>query len=202
MASGGAGKAEEEGGARPTSPFARTVSAMDGSEAEGKTLPAKFSGLSVDTSPAEDLPGREFKAGIMIVGRRIRGPLKRKGTSGFRMFKDKYFMLHNGKILQFDSEKQYMSGYIPTPDQTTYVNLYDLDAMESDKKFTFRLIPKHVSEHTSKTLVFRGADDEAKAVWVDALTAVPELVVMTPAQIRERGPYADDSGSGSDEEAA
>lgn len=211
---GGAG-----GGDRPTSPFVEEgKSAEPLSPSSRPPVPAKFASLSVDTAPADDVPGREFKAGVMIVGRRIRGALKKKSTSGFRMFKvssfghacvdapnstvvalcdalqDKYFMLHNGKILQFDSEKQYMSGYIPTPDQTTYVNLYDLDSMDDDKKFTFRLVPKHVSDHTSKTIVFRSQDAEAKEIWVNALTAVPELVVMTPAMVRDRGAY-DDSGS-------
>mmetsp|Transcript_8321 Transcript_8321/g.19709 ORF Transcript_8321/g.19709 Transcript_8321/m.19709 type:complete len:200 (-) Transcript_8321:46-645(-) len=196
MAGEGSGGAGGDDG-RPSSPFERTGSMAEEAEMAAELgsarVPAKFASLSVDTKPADDVPGREFRAGIMIVGRRIRGSLRKKGTSGFRMFKDRYFMLHNGKILQFDSEKQYMSGYIPTPDQTVYVNLYDLDSMDADKKHTFRLIPKHVSEHTAKTLVFRAADAEAKAIWVDCLTAVPELVVMTPGMVADRGGAYDDS---------
>lgn len=110
-------------------------------------------------------------------------------------------MLHNGKMLQFDSEKHYMSGFIPSPDDTTYINLYDLDEMEGDKKFSFRLVPKKVSSHTRHTLYFRAQDQEAKDVWLDSLKRVPDLVVMTPTDAeasRKRDAAAEDAAREAD----
>lgn len=190
----GAGGAEEMP-SRDASPFTRSHSTASGDEKEPeRELAPKFASLSVDTNPSGGFEGRELRHGIMIVGKRIRGALKKKGTSGFRLYKDRYFMLHNGKMLMFESERQYMSGYIPTPEQTTYVNLYDLDEMKDDKKFSFRLCPKHVSAHTKHILVFRAPSEGAKEVWLNSLESVPDLVVMTPQQADLRK----DSGDGSD----
>mmetsp|Transcript_38750 Transcript_38750/g.107658 ORF Transcript_38750/g.107658 Transcript_38750/m.107658 type:complete len:204 (-) Transcript_38750:301-912(-) len=192
-------KSDEDTGDRPASPFERTSSKVEEAEDDAaKDFRSKFSGLTVVTSVTPSFEGREFRAGIMIVGRRIRGILKRKGTSGFRMYKDKYFMLHNGKMMMFDSEKHYMSGSIPTPDQITYVNLYDLDEQGEDTKFGFRLVPKSVSEHTKHTLHFRALDAEAKEIWLDNLRRVPDLVVMDPKSEAAR-PKGDADEGGSDE---